>query len=98
MKYHRCNRLITIVFLTAFFMTCLILAAAHPVTAHKHPKILVEGVPMRGTANGMFFDEYDRLWVANLLGRSISVLDPVSGFAFRFYLETKMGCLVGERR
>jgi sugar lactone lactonase YvrE len=73
------TKLITIVSLTILFMICLIIAAAPPAAAKKQPRILVEGVPMRGTANGMFFDEYDRLWVANLLGRSISVLDPDSG-------------------
>ena len=56
MKEHRCNRLVTIVSLTALLIACLILAAAPPVTAHKHSKTFVEGVPMRGTANGMFFD------------------------------------------
>ena len=60
-------------------MACLILAAAPPAVAHKRQTIFVEGVPMRGTANGMFFDELDRLWVANIFGRSISVLDPESG-------------------
>ncbi|MGV7224294.1 MAG: hypothetical protein ACQ9MH_22605 [Nitrospinales bacterium] len=79
MKKYRRNRLIIIVSLTAFFITCLMLVAAPQVIAHKHPRIFVEGVPMRGTANGMFFDEHDRLWVANIWGRSISVLDPESG-------------------
>jgi hypothetical protein len=52
-KYPRCNRRMTIVSLTTLILTCLVLAAAPPVVAMQKFRILVEGVPMRGTANGM---------------------------------------------
>ncbi len=43
------------------------------------PNVLVEGVPLAGSANGVFFDEQDRLLVASVLGQRIRVLDPDTG-------------------
>lgn len=43
------------------------------------PEILIEGAALVGGANGMFFDGDDRLYVANVGGQSISVLDPQTG-------------------
>ena len=41
--------------------------------------ILVRGAQLLGSTNGMFFDAHDRLYVANVLGQSISIIDPDSG-------------------
>jgi DNA-binding beta-propeller fold protein YncE len=42
-------------------------------------EVLVQGAPMAGAANGMFFDLDDNLYVANVFGQSISKLDPETG-------------------
>lgn len=42
-------------------------------------EVLVQGSPMRGSANGIFFDNQDRLLVASALGNAIFVVDPESG-------------------
>lgn len=41
--------------------------------------LLVQGAPLAGGANGMFFDSDDRLFVGNVFGQTISVLDPDTG-------------------
>ena len=41
--------------------------------------LLVKGAPLVGGANGMFFDPDDRLFVGNVYGQTISVLDPDTG-------------------
>lgn len=79
MKVERCNRFITIFPIAAFLMSWILLVAVTAVNAQPHSTIFVKGAPLVGTANGMFFDEQNRLWVANVWGRSISVLDPESG-------------------
>ncbi|MCH9685418.1 MAG: hypothetical protein K0V04_28545, partial [Deltaproteobacteria bacterium] len=42
-------------------------------------EVLVQGAAIVGGANGMFFDAKDRLYVANVGGQSISVLNPETG-------------------
>lgn len=42
-------------------------------------EVLIQGAALVGGANGMFFDADDQLYVANVSGQSISVLDPDSG-------------------
>ena len=67
---------------TAILTTLAIVNFAAAAQAHgerKYDNILVEGVPLKGSANGMFFDAHNRLYVANVLGQSITVLDPDSG-------------------
>jgi sugar lactone lactonase YvrE len=65
----------------AMLTVVLVLSAAAASAAARQGEdhILVEGVPIVGSANGMYFDGEDRLHVANVLGQSISVLDPDSG-------------------
>lgn len=49
-------------------------------TAEAHPaQILVQGAPLVGGANGMFFDADNHLYVANVFGQTISLLDPETG-------------------
>lgn len=45
----------------------------------KSARILVQGVPLVGGANGMFFDADNNLYVANVFGQTISLLDPETG-------------------
>ena len=52
---------------------------SHHKKHHMKDNILVQGVPLVGSANGMFFDAQDNLYVANVLGQSISVLNPETG-------------------
>jgi sugar lactone lactonase YvrE len=44
-----------------------------------HKEVLVQGAPMAGGANGIFFDPDDNLHVANVLGQTISKVDPETG-------------------
>lgn len=41
--------------------------------------VLVRGAPMAGAANGMFFDQDDKLWVASVFGQAIRKIDPETG-------------------
>ena len=41
--------------------------------------VLVEGAPLKGGANGLAFDSADTLFVANVFGGTISILDPETG-------------------
>jgi outer membrane protein assembly factor BamB len=41
--------------------------------------VLVEGAPMKGGSNGLAFDAEDMLYVANVFGGTISVIDPDTG-------------------
>ncbi len=41
--------------------------------------VLVEGAPMKGGSNGLAFDAEDMLYVANVFGETISVIDPDTG-------------------
>jgi len=41
-------------------------------------KVLVKGSPIHG-ANGLAFDQHDRLHIASVLGREIVVMDPATG-------------------
>jgi sugar lactone lactonase YvrE len=42
-------------------------------------RVLVEGAPLVGGSNGMYFDADNNLYVAQVWGRSISKLDPETG-------------------
>lgn len=41
--------------------------------------VLVRGSPMVGGANGINFDHEDKLFIANVFGQSISIIDPDTG-------------------
>jgi len=41
--------------------------------------VLVQGAPLAGAANGIFFDQDDNLWVASVFGQAIRKIDPESG-------------------
>jgi sugar lactone lactonase YvrE len=41
--------------------------------------ILVEGAPLKGGSNGLAFDSTDALYIANIFGVTISVIDPDTG-------------------
>jgi hypothetical protein len=41
--------------------------------------VLVEGAPIKGGSNGLGFDSTDNLYVANVFGGTISVIDPETG-------------------
>jgi sugar lactone lactonase YvrE len=57
-----------------------LVAGALPAQAADDPnRLLVEGAPLVGGSNGMFFDGDNNLYVAQVWGRSISKLDPESG-------------------
>ena len=45
----------------------------------KDGQVLVQGTPMVGGANGMFFDTDNDLYVANVFGQTISRIDPETG-------------------
>jgi DNA-binding beta-propeller fold protein YncE len=42
-------------------------------------RVLVEGAPLKGGSNGLAFDAQDRLYVANVFGGTISVIDAETG-------------------
>jgi sugar lactone lactonase YvrE len=42
-------------------------------------RILVQGAPLVGGANGMAFDGDDNLYVANVFGQTLSLIDPETG-------------------
>ncbi len=41
--------------------------------------VLVEGAPLKGGSNGLAFDAGDALYVANVFGGTISIIDPDTG-------------------
>ena len=41
--------------------------------------VLVQGAPLVGSANGMFFDQEDVIFVGNVAGQTITKLDPETG-------------------
>jgi sugar lactone lactonase YvrE len=45
----------------------------------QHARVLVQGAPMVGGANGMFFDAAGDLYVANVFGQTLSRIDPETG-------------------
>ncbi|WP_086932302.1 hypothetical protein [Agarilytica rhodophyticola] len=51
----------------------------HPSTAKQNDNVLVQGVPIVGSANGLFFDNNGLLYIASSLGQSITVMNPESG-------------------
>ena len=54
----------------------LLLAGAAPA---QDAQILVQGAPLVGSSNGMFFDADNNLYVANVFGQTISLIDPETG-------------------
>ena len=54
-------------------------ADAHGYSDDVDDNVLVDGAPLLGSTNGMFFDADDRLYVANVLGQTITIIDPDSG-------------------
>lgn len=70
-------------FVPILVMTGLILMTLPSVSVAQDDKaafeILVQGSPLTGSANGMFFDNQDRLIVASALANLIFVVDPESG-------------------
>ena len=58
----------------------LVAAGAMPALGAAHrDRVLVEGAPLVGGSNGMYFDADNNLYVAQVWGRSISKLDPETG-------------------
>lgn len=58
----------------------LVAAGAVPALGADHrERVVVEGAPLVGGSNGMFFDADNNLYVAQVWGRSISKLDPETG-------------------
>ena len=58
----------------------LVAAGAVPALGADHrERVLVQGAPLVGGSNGMFFDADNNLYVAQVWGRSISKLDPETG-------------------
>jgi sugar lactone lactonase YvrE len=58
----------------------VVAAGAVPALGADHrERVLVEGAPLVGGSNGMFFDADNNLYVAQVWGRSISKLDPETG-------------------
>lgn len=49
------------------------------VASGQSARILVQGAPLVGGANGMFFDADNDLYVTNVFGQTISRLDPETG-------------------
>ena len=70
----------------AAIMTGVLFAAAlaaytqvtAPPSKQMKPKVLVKGSPLHG-ANGLMFDNQDRLYVASVGGNEIVVMDPKNG-------------------
>jgi sugar lactone lactonase YvrE len=58
--------------------TLLLLLPLFPATA-QDAQILVQGAPLVGSSNGMFFDTDNKLYVANVFGQTISLIDPETG-------------------
>jgi streptogramin lyase len=57
-----------------------LVAGAGPALGAAHrDRVLVEGAPLVGGSNGMYFDADNNLYVAQVWGRSISKLDPETG-------------------
>lgn len=59
----------------AVAIVCLLSAVA----SAQNARILVQGVPLVGGANGMFFDGDNNLYVTNVFGQTISLIDPETG-------------------
>jgi sugar lactone lactonase YvrE len=56
----------------------LVVLPLFPATA-QNAQVLVQGAPLVGGANGMFFDANNDLYVANVFGQTISRIDPETG-------------------
>lgn len=66
---------------TAMWTSVVVLPAlAGPGQTHGwKTTVLVEGAPLKGGSNGLAFDAGDALYVANVFGGTISIIDPDSG-------------------
>lgn len=51
---------------------------SEPGVASDNP-VFIDGGPMPGSANGMFFDADNNLWIANVFGRTITKMNPETG-------------------
>lgn len=57
---------------------CFLLLSTTTVCANDKD-VLVRGAPIVGSANGLYFDQGDNLWVASVFGQAIRKIDPESG-------------------
>ena len=57
---------------------CIFLFSLSAVCA-RDKDVLVQGAPIAGAANGIFFDQDDKLWVASVFGQAIRKIDPETG-------------------
>lgn len=57
---------------------CIFLCSMSAVCA-KDKNVLVRGAPIVGAANGIYFDQDDKLWVASVFGQAIRKIDPETG-------------------
>ena len=57
----------------------LVAGAVPAMGADHRERVLVEGAPLVGGSNGMYFDADNNLYVAQVWGRQISKLDPETG-------------------
>lgn len=64
-----------------WFLVCVtvLLLILAPSAKAQHVEVLVQGAPLVGGANGMFFGPDNSLYVANVFGQSITKLDPDTG-------------------
>jgi sugar lactone lactonase YvrE len=64
--------------LHALAASILVVPLAAPAMAQA-PRVLVEGAPLVGGANGMAFDADQKLHIANVFGQTLSRIDPETG-------------------
>ena len=75
-----CHSIILIAAIAAFANMSALPAQAGSDRIHGwETTVLVEGAPLKGGANGLAFDSADTLFVANVFGGTISILDPETG-------------------
>ncbi len=71
----------------AIFSILSMIAAISPVAGAQDPPdpiaaenpVLIDGGPLAGSANGIFFDGDNNLWIAHVFGRAISKVNPETG-------------------
>jgi len=60
-------------------LLCSIFLLSVPSIQAQDKEVLVRGAPIAGSANGIFFDQDDKLWVASAFGQAIRKIDPETG-------------------
>jgi len=65
--------------LTALLGSILLLSFPGVQAQDKDKDVLVRGAAIAGAANGIFFDQDDKLWVASAFGQAIRKIDPETG-------------------